>query len=633
MEDMVSSLLKLSRKNKQAFLLTFDIVIIITCLFAAFSIRLGYFYYPAGFYGDKLLFIIFASPLIALPIFIRFGLYRTVIRYASFRAFWLINQAVTLYAILWGLIAFMIVNWEAFPRSVILINWILVIITVGSSRLFARWFLSRSNTNNGMLQKNSVLIYGAGTAGRQLSRALKDSEEYIQVAFIDDSSELNNVFINGLEVFSREDLEGLIEKKNIKEVLLAMPSISRTNRQEIINFIELFPVVVRSLPSVSELAQGKVKVNDLLEIDLSDLLGRESVKSNIKMLETNISNKVVLVTGAGGSIGSELCRQILLLTPKKIVLYEISESSLYQIDQELLDMSLFDIDIIPVIGSISDKERLINICSTYGVQTIYHAAAYKHVPLVECNQSQGVLNNAIGTLKVGEAAIASNVETFVLVSTDKAVRPTNVMGATKRVAELALQALAEQSHNTCFTMVRFGNVLDSSGSVIPLFKKQIKAGGPITVTHSNVVRYFMTIPEAVELVIQAGAMAKGGEVFLLDMGKPILIDDLAKKMIKLSGLQVLDKNNPNGDIEIKYTGLRPGEKLYEELLIDGDFSPTENKLIFKAKEGMIDWIKLEPMLNQINNAAVNSDTENIYKLLIQIVPQFNPQSNSSDIKK
>jgi len=633
MVDMVSSLFKLSRKNKQAFLLMFDIVIIIACLFAAFSIRLGYFYYPAGLYGDKLLLIIFASPLIALPVFIRFGLYRTVIRYASFRAFWCISQAVTLYAVLWGLIAFMVVNWEAFPRSVILINWILAILTVGSSRLFARWFLSYSNKNNGLLQKNNVLIYGAGTAGRQLSRALKESEEYIQVAFIDDSSELNNVFINGLEVFSRKDLEGLIERKNIKEVLLAMPSLSRSNRKEIINFMERFPVVVRSLPSVSELAQGKVKVNDLLEIDLGDLLGRESVKPNVKILKTNISNKVVLVTGAGGSIGSELCRQILLLKPKKIVLYEISESSLYQIDQELLDMSLFGIDIIPLIGSISDKERLINICSSYGVQTIYHAAAYKHVPLVEFNQSQGVLNNAIGTLKAGEAAIASNVETFVLISTDKAVRPTNVMGATKRVAELALQALAKQSHNTCFTMVRFGNVLDSSGSVIPLFKKQIKAGGPITVTHFNVVRYFMTIPEAVELVIQAGAMAKGGEVFLLDMGKPILIDDLAKKMIKLSGLQVLDKKNPNGDIEIKYTGLRPGEKLYEELLIDGDFSPTENKLIMQAKEGMIDWNKLEPMLNQINKAALNSDTENIYKLLIQIVPQFSPQSNSSDIKK
>ena len=629
---MVESLLKLSRLNKQALILLFDVVVIIGSLFAAFSIRLGYFYYPAGLYGDeKLLLIMLTAPILALPIFIRFGLYRTVIRYVGFKSLWRINQATTLYAILWGLIAFMVAKWEAFPRSVILINWILVLLIINSSRLIARWLLSKTNINNGLLGKNNVLIYGAGAAGGQLSTALKESEEYTPVAFIDDSSEHYQHFINGLEVFSQDDLESLIEKKNIKEVLLAMPSLSRVNRKEIVNFLESFPVVVRSVPSVLDLAQGKVKVNDLLEIDISDLLGRDAVKPNVELLETNISNKVVLVTGAGGSIGSELCRQIMLLKPEKIVLFEMSESSLYQIDQELSDMGEPNIDILPVIGSILDKKRLINIFNIYGVQTIYHAAAYKHVTLVELNQSQGVLNNAIGTLIAAEAAIASNVATFVLVSTDKAVRPTNVMGASKRVAELALQALAKESHNTCFTMVRFGNVLESSGSVIPLFKKQIKAGGPITVTHFNVVRYFMSIPEAVELVIQAGAMAKGGEVFVLDMGEPILIDDLAKKMIKLSGLQVLDENNPDGDIEIQYTGLRPGEKLYEELLIDGDFSITENKLIMQAKEKMVNWDKLEPMLAQIKEAAINTDTDNILKLLSQIVPQFNPQSNSFDV--
>ena len=631
---MVASLIKLSRKNKQIFILWFDFIAIIGCLFAAFSIRLGYFYYPIGFYGDeKLLIVIFTAPLVALPIFFHFELYRTVIRFVSFRSIWRIIQAVSLYAILWGLIAFMTANWEAFPRSVIIINWILVIIVIGGSRLIARWFLSYSNINNGFLKKKSVLIYGAGTAGRQLCRALKESEEYSPIAFIDDSSELCNVFINGLQVFSKSDLEGLIEKNDVKEVLLAMPSSSRGSLRKITSFLENFPVVVRTLPSVSELAQGKVKINDLLEIDTGDLLGRESVKANVKLLKTNISNKAVLISGAGGSIGSELCRQILYLQPKKIILYEISESSLYQIDQELLDEGLSNIDIIPVIGSITDKARLTNICKSYGVHTIYHAAAYKHVPLVESNQSQGILNNAIGTLTAGQAAIESSVETFVLISTDKAVRPTSVMGATKRIAELVLQALAKQSHNTCFTMVRFGNVLESSGSVIPLFKKQIKAGGPITVTHLDVVRYFMTIPEAVELVIQAGAMAKGGEVFLLDMGEPISIDDLAKKMIKLSGLQLLDESHPNGDIEIQYTGLRPGEKLYEELLIDGEFSLTENKLIMQAKESMIDWEKLEPMLIQIKKAAIDSDTENIYKLLIQIVPQFNPQSTRTDIKE
>ena len=629
---MVNLLLQLSRKNKQLLILFFDIFIVIGSLFAAFSIRLGYLYYPSGLYGDDgLLILILASPLLALPIFSRFGLYRTVIRYVSFRAVWRINQATTLYAISWGFIAFMVANWEAFPRSVIFINWILVMMAICGSRLIARWILSKGSAYSEN-QKDNVLIYGAGSSGRELYSALKESNQYVPVGFIDDSIELLNQSINGLDVYSQNDINRLIKSKNIKEILLAMPSLSRNNRNKIINSLERFEIVVRSLPSLLELAKGKVKINDLLEIDNNDLLGRELVKPSSQLLKTNISNKVVLVTGAGGSIGSELCRQIAILKPKKIILFEISESSLYLIDQELLDINPH-VNVVPVIGSIMDKERLASICNYYGVQTIYHAAAYKHVPLVEFNQSQGVLNNSIGTLNAAKAAISSNVETFVLISTDKAVRPTNVMGASKRLAELALQALAEKPHNTCFTMVRFGNVLNSSGSVIPLFKKQIKSGGPVTVTHFNVVRYFMTIPEAVELVIQAGAMAQGGEVFLLDMGEPVLIDDLARKMIQLSGLHVKDKHNPSGDIEIKYTGLRPGEKLYEELLIDGDFSPTENKLIMKAKESMINWVTLEPMLEEIEKAAKSADSKNIYKLLKQIVPQFNPQSTWADIKE
>ena len=625
---MFKNLLKLPRKTKQVLMLLFDVSAIIGSLFLAFFMRLGYWFYPKT--GDiDLLLVIFAAPLLALPIFIRFGLYREVTRYVGFKALWRINQSVSIYAILWGLVTFMFNI--SIPRSVILINWLLVIIIVSGSRLFVRWLISEVNVKDDLLTTDNVLIYGAGSAGRQLCTALNESREYKPVAFIDDANEIHGHSINGLKVYSQDDLKYLIDKKNIKEVLLAIPTISRIRRKEIINYLEPYPVVVRSLPSVLELAQGKVAVNDLLEIDIRDLLGRESVSPNKDLLKTNISNKIVLVTGAGGSIGSELCRQILLLKPEKIVLYEISESSLYQIDQELLDIGAPNVDIVPIIGSISDKDRLINICNYYGVQTIYHAAAYKHVPLVEFNKSQGVLNNAIGTMIAAEAAIASNVATFVLVSTDKSVRPTSIMGASKRVAELVLQALAKQSNNTCFTMVRFGNVLDSSGSVIPLFKKQIKAGGPITVTHFNVVRYFMTIPEAVELVIQAGAMAKGGEVFVLDMGEPIRIDDLAKKMIKLSGLQLIDENNPEGDIEIQYIGLRPGEKLYEELLIEGDFSPTENKLIMQAKEGMINWDKLEPMLAQIKEAAINADTENIHKLLGQIVPQFDPKSNGFDM--
>ena len=622
---MIQTLLKLPRKTKQGIIFLFDLIAIIGVLLISFAVRLGYWFYPAG--DSDLLLVIFAAPILALPIFYRFGFYHEVVRYVGFKAIWYIFQGVSFYAILWGLITFMAAI-EFIPRSVILINWLLVLLVIAGSRLLFRWLLSEGNRNN-----SNILIYGAGSAGRQLSTALNGSKEFNPVAFIDDANDIYNNSINGLKVYSRDDLEYLIKKKNIKEVLLAIPSVSHSHRKEIINYLEPFPVLVRSLPSLSGLANGKIRINDLLEIDVNDLLGRDLVSPNKSLLKTNILDKVVLVTGAGGSIGSELCRQILLIKPKKIVLYEISESSLYVIEQELINIATPKIEIFPVIGSIADQDRMEFICNFYGVQTIYHAAAYKHVPLVEYNQTQGILNNAIGTRLAAEAAISANVETFVLISTDKAVRPTSVMGVSKRIAELVLQALAKQPNNTCFTMVRFGNVLDSSGSVIPLFKQQIKNGGPVTVTHSKVVRYFMTIPEAVELVIQAGAMAKGGEVFVLDMGEPILIHDLAVKMIQLSGLQVLDKKNPNGDIEIRYTGLRPGEKLYEELLVDGKFSTTENKLIMRAEEEMISWEKLEPLLDQTKEAALNLEMEKTYNLISQLVPQFNPKSNGNDLKK
>ena len=622
---MIQTLLKLPRKTKQGIIFLFDLIAIVGVLFISFAVRLGYWFYPAG--DSDLLLVIFAAPILALPIFYRFGFYHEVVRYVGFKAIWYIFQGVSFYAILWGLITFMAAI-EFIPRSVILINWLLVLLVIAGSRLLFRWLLSEGNRNN-----SNILIYGAGSAGRQLSTVLNGSKEFNPVAFIDDANDIYNHSINGLKVYSRDDLEYLIKKKNIKEVLLAIPSVSHSHRKEIINYLEPFPVLVRSLPSLSGLANGKIRINDLLEIDVNDLLGRDLVSPNKSLLKTNILDKVVLVTGAGGSIGSELCRQILLIKPKKIVLYEISESSLYVIEQELINIATPKIEIFPVIGSIADQDRMEFICNFYGVQTIYHAAAYKHVPLVEYNQTQGILNNAIGTRLAAEAAISANVETFVLISTDKAVRPTSVMGVSKRIAELVLQALAKQPNNTCFTMVRFGNVLDSSGSVIPLFKQQIKNGGPVTVTHSKVVRYFMTIPEAVELVIQAGAMAKGGEVFVLDMGDPILIHDLAVKMIQLSGLQVLDERNPNGDIEIKYTGLRPGEKLYEELLVDGKFSTTENKLIMRAEEEMISWEKLEPVLVQIKETALNLEMEKIYNLISQIVPQFNPKSNGNDLEK
>jgi FlaA1/EpsC-like NDP-sugar epimerase len=614
---LFKNILDLSRFSKKALMILVDSLALLMSLIFSFSIRLGEWFWP----NQELYLLIFIAPLFAIPIFAYFGLYSTIIRFFDLKSVWPILKAVTLYALIWAILGFMMAL-SVFPRSVVLINWLLALTVLVSSRMLANWILTSVLVQSKYKRFQNVVIYGAGSAGRQLSTALDQSNEFDTVAFLDDDFEIKDHIVNGLKVFSPNDLQKIIDVSDIHEVLLAIPSLTNIRRREIINFLEPFPVLVRSLPGVSELAQGKVKVNDLLEIDLIDLLGRDPVEPNNELLHTNIRNKVVMVTGSGGSIGSELCRQIVNLKPNKLVLYEISESALYQIDQELKAINIFDIKIYPVIGSVTDRNRIIKKCKFYSVQTIYHAAAYKHVPLVEFNKSQGVFNNTIGTMQLAQAAIDSNVETFVLISTDKAVRPTNYMGASKRAAEMVLQALAKLSHDTCFTMVRFGNVLDSSGSVIPLFKKQIKEGGPVTVTHSAIVRYFMTIPEAVELVIQAGAMAEGGEVFVLDMGKPIRIYDLAVKMIKLSGLEVLDENNPKGDIEIKYTGLRPGEKLYEELLVRGNFSLTENKLIMKAEEDMIEWDKLKPILKEIIQKKDYMDDEVLCDLLKIIVPEF-----------
>ena len=601
-----------------------DSFIVILILLISFSLRLGEWFWPEQ---DILWTIIFA-PILAVPIFISLGLYRTVIRFIGFQELWVIFQAVSLYALLWGIIGFM-GSIEGIPRSVIIINWLLLILALTAIRTTAKWlFLTLANNKN--LSLKSVLIYGAGSAGRQLSRALQQSSEYRPVALIDDLIEIQNQTINGLKVISIKNLEELIIRKNITEVFLAIPSLSRKRRSEIIEFLEPLPVIVRSLPSVSDLAQGRVEIEDLRKINIKDILGRESIAPRYSLLETKITNKVVLVSGAGGSIGSELSRQIYSLKPHKLILFELSEFSLYHIEQELKLFEQDDVEVFPILGSVRDQTKLENICKHFKVQTIYHAAAYKHVPLVEFNQAEGVLNNVIGTLSAAQAAIEAKVETFVLISTDKAVRPTNVMGATKRVSELILQALAQKTTKTCFTMVRFGNVLESSGSVIPLFKKQIKGGGPITVTDKNIVRYFMTIPEAVQLVIQAGAMGSGGDVFLLDMGKPIKINDLAVKMIQLSGLQVKDKENPNGDIEIKYTGLRPGEKLFEELLVGDDVIKTEHPLIMRAEEESIDWLVLEPSLNKLYEASKNADFREIRRILTKVVVGYSPQSGIDD---
>ena len=603
-----------------------DSVFLILILLFSFSLRLGYWYWPED---TNLLLAIFSAPVIAFLIFVKFGLYRAIIRFIGFRAVWAIAQAVSIYAVIWGVIGFMIAV-EGIPRSVILINWALTLLVIGGSRLSARWLFSDTHNSSNSQRKN-VVIYGAGSAGRQLSTALMQSNEYSPVAFLDDENKIQRQFINGVEVFSLNSLSRLIDDKNVIEVLLAIPSISRMRRNEIIDFLEPYPILVRSLPGVAEIAQGKVKVSDLHEISIQDLLGRDSVPANQKLLNLNVAGKAVMITGAGGSIGSELCRQVLLLKPKLLILYELNEFALYAIDKELLGLNVIDIKIFPILGSVNNTKRLSRVFKKFGVQTIYHAAAYKHVPMVEFNNTEGVNNNIFGTLNIAKTAINENVGTFVLISTDKAVRPTNTMGATKRFAEMILQALSAEQNGTRFTMVRFGNVLDSSGSVIPLFKQQIKEGGPVTVTNEEIIRYFMTIPEAVELVIQAGSMGQGGDVFVLDMGEPVRIVDLARKMIHLSGLQVKDSGNPNGDIEIKYTGLRSGEKLYEELLIGDNVIETDNPMIMRAQEDMLAWGKLKLILDELEVAINNDNHKKLRALLIKAIPEFKPQCDIKDL--
>jgi FlaA1/EpsC-like NDP-sugar epimerase len=489
---------------------------------------------------------------------------------------------------------------------------------------------TKNKIDNIDTNKSRVLIYGAGAAGLQLSLALNNSSKLQPVGFIDDNKELQGNSISGLQVYSVNDIEDLINKLKVDEILIALPSASRSDRFTIIDKLEPYPVIVRTLPGLTDIALGKVKIDDLLQVSIKDLLGRKAVEPNESLLGKNITNKNVVVTGAGGSIGSELCRQIVLLKPKVLILFEINELALYTIDKELGNATTNAISIYPILGSVNNKKKLKNLFKHFNVDTIYHAAAYKHVPMVEFNNTEGVENNIFGTFNCATAAIDSGVDNFVLISTDKAVRPTNTMGATKRAAELILQALSDRQNSTTFSMVRFGNVLGSSGSVIPLFKKQIIEGGPLTVTNKEIIRYFMTVTEAVELTIQAGAMSTGGDVFVLDMGKPVKIYELAEKMIRLSGLTVKDDLHPNGDIEIKFTGLRAGEKLYEELLIGDNVSKTDNELIMRAKEAKLHWDELKVVLEKLLVANEKFDHGSIRKLLIEIVPGFKPQSAISD---
>lgn len=628
--------LRLSRNRKTFILILIDLLATQFSLWTAFSLRWGEWYEPKG----DIWYLFIAAPIIALPIFFKLGLYRTIIRYIEIRALWTIIQATTFYALLFAFFAYES-GIKIVPRTVPPLNWLLMMLLVGGSRFFARWCLGEVYLDDADKQgiryhrKKNVVIYGAGSAGIQLASALAYGREFKPLAFLDDDPLLHRQKINGLRIYPLTSLGYLIERHHISDVLVAIPSASRSRRSEIIGLLEPYAVHVLSMPGLSDIAQGKVTVDTLQEVEVSDLLGREPMIPNESLLRANITGKVVMVTGAGGSIGSELCRQIIRLQPTTLILYEISEFALYAIEKDLQNQLTKQIDRAPVIsllGSVADQARCQKICKTFRVQTIYHAAAYKHVPIVERNPGEAIQNNVFGTLNTALAAIAANVETFVLISTDKAVRPTNTMGASKRFAELILQGLSNFPANihTRFTMVRFGNVLGSSGSVVPLFKEQIAKGGPVTVTDENIIRYFMTIPEASQLVIQAGAMGLGGDVFVLDMGEPIKIVDLAKRMIHLSGLEIKDDEHPDGDIEIRFTGLRPGEKLYEELLIGDNVSDTEHSQIMRAQEQVIPWSILEAELTELAQSTESGDFERIRTILSRTVTGFAPQCDIED---
>lgn len=626
--------LNCSRKVKRIISISVDTLAVIVALWLAFSLRLGEFYSPPA----QQLWIFLLAPAIAVPIFVKFGLYRAVIRYIGIDALWAISRAVLLFTLVFAVVVLTAGDLAGLvPRTVYGINAVIVMLFVGGSRMLARWLFTHSQQQNwaGLQTERfvpPVLIYGAGQAGAQLVAMLKMSNQMRPVAFIDDDKTLTHQQINGLTVYPFEKLIGLIERYQVRDILLAIPSATRRRRSEILQRLEKFPVHVRTLPDLMDIAEGKIEVSDIQEVDIGDLLGREPVAPDPALLHSNITDKVVMVTGAGGSIGSELCRQIMLLAPKALVLFEISEFSLYQIEKELEKLSS-TVPLIPVLGSVLNQNRVESVCQHFQVQTIYHAAAYKHVPIVERNTNEGIRNNVFGTLHTAQAAINSGVETFVLISTDKAVRPTNTMGATKRLSELVLQALAqspELHQKTRFTMVRFGNVLGSSGSVVPLFREQIAAGGPVTVTDPDIIRYFMTIPEAAELVIQAGALGQGGDVFVLDMGEPVKILELARRMIHLSGFSIRDESNPDGDIAIEFTGLRPGEKLYEELLIGDNVTETAHPKIMRAEETVIPWQTLQPTLQAMSQANETDDSALSRNLLLSTIDGFKPQCDLND---
>lgn len=622
---MLKSLLFLPRFHKRLISVIADSICLPIALWMAFSLRLDEPYFssePSVWLAGLL------TVLTSIFVFARLGLYRAVVRYMSNHAMVAVLSGVSISALALASLGF---AFQApIPRSVPVIYWCLALVFVGGSRMLVRSLVHR----NIVKSKDRVVIYGAGKSGLQLSSILFHGKELQPVAFIDDDKQKQGSILNGIRVYSPEELARVIAKYSAKNVLLALGHAPRSRRSEVLRFLERFPVVVQTMPDINDVVNGKAKIEEIRDVDIEDLLGRDEVVPDRELLADCINKKSVMVTGAGGSIGSELCRQIVRLKPSRLVLFELSEFALYQIEQELrayVAKKGIQLDIHPVMGSVQKLNRLETVMRTFAVDTVYHAAAYKHVPLVEHNIIEGVRNNVFGTWYCAEAAIKAKVETFVLISTDKAVRPTNVMGATKRLAELVLQGLAQRQDDTRFCMVRFGNVLGSSGSVVPLFRKQIREGGPVTVTHPDITRYFMTIPEAAQLVLQAGSMGEGGDVFLLDMGESVRIADLARKLIRLMGLEVKDANSPEGDIEIEYTGLRPGEKLYEELLIGNEPQLTSHPRIMKGMELSLSWDGMNAILSEIDDACHAFDVQAVREMLMEAPLEYRPSESINDL--
>lgn len=618
---MQSKVLAWPRAAKRLVVVALDILLALVATWLAFTLRLDAWHWPTGAQW----FVYGLAPFLSVPIFIRFGLYRAIFRYTGQAALVATAKAVGIYG---GLLSSILVwqAWIGVPRSLGVLQPLIFLLLVGSSRAMARFWLANLGSAQSAL-KGRLLIYGAGTAGVQTASALRVSGQYVLLGFVDDDGAKVGRSINGVAVVAPSRVPDLVEQHQVTDILLALPSVSRDRRNAILDSLRDLPVHIRTLPGLADLASGRVTVQDFHELDVEDLLGRDPVPPDAALIARDLAGQVVLVTGAGGSIGSELARQILLQRPRQLLLLDHNEFGLYSIHQELMaccTVQTLAVELVPLLGSVANFERLRVICSTYRPVSVYHAAAYKHVPMVEDNPGEGVVNNVFGTLNMAMAARASGVRRFVLVSTDKAVRPTNVMGATKRMAELVLQALAAEASGTCFTMVRFGNVLDSSGSVVPLFRRQLAAGGPLTVTHAEVTRYFMTIPEAAQLVLQAGAMALGGEVFVLDMGRSVKILDLARRMVLLSGLSLRDERHPGGDIEIEITGLRPGEKLFEELLIGDNPEPTAHPRIMKAHEDHLAWAALDVQLQALRQAADDNDALSIRAALKACVQGYDP---------